>query len=191
MTVVSRKYKFRAVVLSLLLIGIGYFIQNSDLFEATFQKIDETEIDENARLINGLNVVSNMPIDKFFLGVNNANVSDYVTENHLESFVIYESGEDHYLFIATLWQILIRFGIPGLLLYIFLFYSFFRKDSSLLPYLLCIAVGWFFQGIGLSIMFSWQVCIMASYIYRDIDISHEFVRIVKESYSIKLGDYNP
>lgn len=183
MTVVSRQYRFRAIVLSVMLIAVGYFIQNSVLFEATFQKIDETEIDENARLMNGPIVISSLKIENYFFGVNNANISDYMTDNKLTSFVFYGKDDYHYLFVATFWSILIRFGVPGLLQYLFLFYSFYRREKSLLPYILCLAAGWFFQGIALSIMFTWQVCIMATYIYRNMDISHEFIKIVKESRS--------
>ena len=164
-----------------MLIAVGYFIQSSALFEATFQKIDDTEINENARIMNGPAVVQHLPIENFLFGVNNANVSDYVTENHLQSFVFYGRGDDHYLFVATFWQILIRFGLPGIFLYIFLFYSFYKKDKTLLPYIFCLATGWFFQGIAISLMFTWQICIMAIYIYRHNEITFEFFKVVKET----------
>ncbi len=181
LTVVSRQYKLRALILSIMLIAVGYFIQSSALFEATFQKIDDTEINENARIMNGPAVVQHLPIENFLFGVNNANVSDYVTENHLQSFVFYGRDDDHYLFVATFWQILIRFGLPGIFLYIFLFYSFYKKDKTLLPYIFCLATGWFFQGIAISLMFTWQICIMAIYIYRHNEITFEFFKVVKET----------
>ena len=180
-TTISRKYRFRAILLSLLFIAIGYFFINSSLFDATFQKIDETEVDENARLMNGLIVSSHLPIENFPFGINNANISDFVMNNNLQSFVFYGREYGTYLFVPTFWQILIKYGLLGIMLYLFLFYTLYKRDKTIIPYLMCLAAGWFFQGISLTTMFTWQICFISSYIYRDDEITFEFVKVVKES----------
>lgn len=179
MMTLSGKNKGRSIFLVLLFIAVGFFILHSSLFEATFQKIDNTEVDENARLMNGLLVLPHVDAKYLIFGVNSPNINDFVFENHLQSFMYYSSsGYNSFLFVPTFWFMLIKYGLVGLWIYLQMYYDFYKRDKEILPYILCLVVSWFFQGLALSMVFTFQISTIAAFLNREGRIQHEIKRVV-------------
>ena len=178
MTSFSGKNKGRAILLVLAFFVVGYFILHSSLFEATFQKIEDTEVDENARLMNGLLVLPHVNAELLVFGVNSPNINDFVFENNLQSFMFYGSGYGTFLFVPTFWFMLIKYGVVGLFIYLLMYYGLYKRDKQILPYLLCLLASWFFQGLALGLMFTFQICSIAAFMDREGGIEDEIKRVV-------------
>lgn len=175
----SGKNKGRVILLVLAFFAVAYFILHSSLFDATFQKIDDTEVEENARLMNGLLVLPHVKAELLVFGVNSPNINDYVFENHLQSFLFYSSkGYGTQLFVPTFWFMLIKYGMVGLWIYLLMYYGFYKRDKELLPYLLCLVVSWFFQGLALGMVFTFQISTIAAFLNREGRMKHEIKRVV-------------
>ena len=177
LTSVSKKNKGRVILLTLLFFGLAYFILHSSLFDATFQKIDDTEVDENARLMNGLLVLPHVKPELWIFGINSPNISDFVYENHLQSFVFYGSSNT-FLFVPTFWFMFIKYGLVGIFFYLATYWVLYKRDKELLPYLLCLVVSWFFQGLALGIIFTFQICSIASFMNRGELSESDIKRVV-------------
>lgn len=178
MTSFSGKNKGRAILLVLAFFVVGFFILHSSLFEATFQKIEDTEVDENARLMNGLLVLPHVNAELLVFGVNSPNINDFVFENNLQSFMFYGSGYGTFLFVPTFWFMLIKYGVVGLFIYLLMYYGLYKRDKQILPYLLCLLASWFFQGLALGLMFTFQICSIAAFMDREGGIENEIKRVV-------------
>ena len=175
----SEKKNGSSILLFLVFFVVAYFILHSSLFDATFQKIEDTEVDENVRLMNGLLVLPHVDVKYLIFGVNSPNISDFVFENHLQSFVYYSSkGYGTFLFVPTFWFMLIKYGFVGLWIYLLMYYGFYKRDKGLLPYLLCLFVSWFFQGLALGMVFTFQISTIAAFLNRDGRMKHEIKRVV-------------
>ena len=129
--------------------------------------------------MNGLLVLPHVKAELLVFGVNSPNINDYVFENHLQSFLFYSSkGYGTQLFVPTFWFMLIKYGMVGLWIYLLMYYGFYKRDKELLPYLLCLVVSWFFQGLALGMVFTFQISTIAAFLNREGRMKHEIKRVV-------------
>ncbi len=150
-------YKLLMIVVG---VGLVYFLVNSEFFEQGITKIENTDITENSRTANGIKYVKSLSPSTLILGINDANASDYYA--HHTSLFSGASLEvrDGDVYITTFWLVLIKYGVIGLLLYLNMYYYFFKKDKSLFPYMAIIVVSLFTQSLFFDIV---QIVFLVSY----------------------------
>lgn len=135
------RYKIWLAVVGVFLI---WFLLNSSLFEAGVTKIVETDEDNTIRLVNGPALVFNMPLQDLVTGMKAANVYDYWKAGGFHSINIIERRG--FIFVPTFWLVLAKYGIIGLLLFLYLYISFLKK-RELIPYIVVLFISMFFQSL--------------------------------------------
>ena len=148
----------------LVIIGVGlvYTLLNSEFFEQGINKIENTDLSENPRMANGIKYVSSMPTENFILGIPAANPTDYYMEHKS-----YFSGADldirgdEPIYITIIWLVLIKYGVIGLILFLWMHYSYYKREQSLLPFMALVGVALFTQATFIDLM---QFVFMGAYI---------------------------
>lgn len=141
------------VVISLL-----YFLMYSSYTVDSLEKLENTDLGESNRIINGYLVVTDLSFLDFLLGIPFPN-EQYAYDNgyfHVPLIVM----ADGVLFISAIWISLIRYGIIGLLLFLYPYYWVYKQDSKILPYLLCIVIVLFSNPDFISSPYVFQFLIM-------------------------------
>ena len=159
-------------------VGLLGVLLTSSFFSAGRDKINSTNPENNARLINGVLLFEGLSKSDIILGIDAANVDDYY-KKHGNGFYL---GKDR-AFIPSFWLMLAKYGVPGLFLFIGLYISLLKKDKSLLPYVCVILVSTFFQGVSFGNgIFAYQLIFIYSYINRNKLFNK--IKVIKEDESI-------
>lgn len=137
----SKVGKFYRILLVAVLIGLGYFLLSSELTTAGADKMNDTNLSENVRVINGFLVAKALSISDFIFGITFANATDFCYANGINGRVILDGNGN--VFISGFWIALIRYGIIGLLLYLNLYLRVIKSDKTIFPYWLCIVIALF------------------------------------------------
>lgn len=143
-------------------VGLVYTLLTSELFEQGINKIENTDLAENPRTANGIKYVSSLPPETFILGIPSANPTDYYMEHKS-----YFSGADldirtgEAIYITTIWLVIIKYGIIGLVLFLWMYFSYYKRAKSILPYIAILGVALFTQSSFIEIM---QFVFMGAYI---------------------------
>lgn len=134
----SKVGKFYRILLVAVLIGLGYFLLSSELTTAGVDKMNDTNLSENVRVINGFLVAKALSISDFIFGITFANATDFCYTNGITGSVILDVNGN--VFISGFWIALIRYGIIGLLLYLNLYLQIIKLDKTIFPFWLCIVI---------------------------------------------------
>ena len=134
-TKVSIFYKFLLVAT---LIGLGFFFISSNATTAGVDKMNDTNLSENVRVINGFLVAKFVSISDFIFGIPFANATDFCYSKGLTGSIILDGNGN--VFMSAFWIALIRYGIIGLLLYLNLYLQIIKMDKTIFPYWLCIVI---------------------------------------------------
>lgn len=158
----EKKRNYRPILWFLILIGVFYWLSLNGLFDSGFDKIVETDTSDDVRLTSGVNLYRNIPFEYKILGINTVNVYEFVLQ-HGEVLtggykILVKEGE---VYLTSFWEQLIRFGIPGLILYLLCFLWFFR-EKKLWPYIIVCLVSLFSQSGDL---FFKMVCLIVLYLH--------------------------
>lgn len=128
------------IILCLIGCGMAWMLFNTDTFSAATDKFThESEHSvENVRLVQGPAVVSTMEFSDYFLGAPYANAYQYCIKRgiSLELFEVYGKGDDAMVYMTTIWQLILHFGVVGALLYIMVYVKLL-KERKILPLLIC------------------------------------------------------
>jgi hypothetical protein len=138
------KSSIRAKAILLVLGGVlVWTLFNTDVFSMATDKFnnESDESVENIRLVQGPAIVSTMQQSDFVFGAPYANTYQYCIERRISTalFEVYGSGDDSVVYMTTIWQLFLRFGIVGVVLYL-LSYIKLCKNRLLLPLLICFLV---------------------------------------------------
>ena len=171
--ILSQKIPFR-LRFSFFIIGVTsiYFLLSSSLFESGIEKIENTDVEQNIRLMNGPLLVTNMPIKHLIWGFPNLDPTDYYDKTNYVTTILFKTNNGT-IFVPTFWLILAKFGVIGLILYLNVFIKLFVLNKDLLPYLSVLIVAWFSQGISISSTYVFQMVFILSFI-----IYHENNKII-------------
>lgn len=142
---ISQKGTFSKVITILILGGsFVYIITRTNLFEYGMTKMDNTNIEETARTINGPVLAYHLSVEDFFFGIPDNTPTDYWKKGKVvDSRLI----GDEELYLSTFWYVLAKLGIIGLILYLSIFISAYNKNRALIPILLTIVVSLFSSNI--------------------------------------------
>ncbi len=160
--ILTQKVKFWTRVLVVILgIGLAYSLTHLSYFEAGVQKIENTDLEENARLMNGIFLYKALSPQEVLFGINAANIDEYYLNNGG-----YYIGAGN-VFIPSFWLTLAKYGIIGVFLFLIVYISLVKKDKTLLPYIIVLFVSMFFQSISIgSSGFAFQLIFLYLYVNR-------------------------
>lgn len=160
---VTQKQKMRYRILGIIaVIGLVYFLLYSSFTTAGLEKLQNTDMEENNRTINGLLIAKDMSFFDWLFGVPYANLQDayevgYITNN----LIIYADGE---VFVSAFWICLCCQGLIGLFFFLNIYWDILKKDRTVLPYLVCIIIGLFSNPDILGAAYVFQLMIMYTFI---------------------------
>ena len=138
-------------------------IMNTDFFEASLGKLilESENVEESARISQGLRIVSNMSPWHYVAGVPYATAYDFLkSTGTLGSFTVWGTGDEASVYISSFWNILLRFGFIGLILYLKIYIKPALQNRNLWPLIACCLIIMFSSSIYISAMFAFQfICI--------------------------------
>lgn len=160
---VTQKQKMQYRLLGIIaVIGLVYFLLYSSFTTAGLEKLQNTDMEENNRTINGLLIAKDMSFFDWLFGVPYANLQDayeagYITNN----LIIHADGE---VFVSAFWICLCCQGLIGLFFFLNIYWDILKKDRTVLPYLVCIIIGLFSNPDILGAAYVFQLMIMYTFI---------------------------
>ena len=160
---VTQKQKMQYRILGIIaVIGLVYFLLYSSFTAAGLEKLQNTDMEENNRTINGLLIAKDMSFFDWLFGVPYANLQDayeagYITNN----LIIHADGE---VFVSAFWICLCCQGLIGLFFFLNIYWDILKKDRTVLPYLVCIIIGLFSNPDILGAAYVFQLMIMYTFI---------------------------
>ena len=133
---VNKKRSWSSVIIIILGGVFAFALFNSSIFELGVDKLLETDSGTNEhRLEQGMYIVSTMnPLEMVF-GVPFSSAYHYCLSGRAPNVAIYGSGADAVVYMSSFWYLILRFGIVGLVLYLNVYLSVFRKNKEVLPLL--------------------------------------------------------
>lgn len=120
-----------------------WMLFSTDLFSAGMDKIENTDIESASRTINGPAMVFNMPTLHLVTGMPAANPYDYYISGGFKSLDIII--KDDTIFCSTIWLVLAKYGIIGILLFLWLYIKPLKTSREILPYMVMLFASMFFQ----------------------------------------------
>jgi hypothetical protein len=153
----SAKMRYKLLT-ALLALGMLYLFISTDVFEFGREKLENTEVEGNARLSNGPLLVMRTNPSYLILGVPNANAYDYIKDNNIS--IKGMQIDDESIFVPTFWALLLNYGVIGLFLYFAIFWSLVKMDKRLIPYIAALIVATFVQSILVGANFVFQTICM-------------------------------
>lgn len=172
--VFSEKAQLRTKIIVLMLsCGLTYFLLNSSLFEGGVDKMESTNIEKTARIVNGPLLLLNMPVEHILFGIPAANVNDYYfsTQASYSLMEEYTNSGDAFVFISTFWLIIAKFGIIGILLYINLYIQVIKKNKELIIYVVPLFLTCFTNSDFFSGAFFFEFTFIYAFLYSSVSLS--------------------
>ena len=169
---VTQKQKMQYRILGIIaVIGLVYFLLYSSFTAAGLEKLQNTDVEENNRTINGLLIAKDMSFFDWLFGVPYANLQDayeagYITNN----LIIHADGE---VFVSAFWICLCCQGNIGILFFLNIYLDISKKDKTVLPYLICIIIGLFSNPDILGAAYVFQLIIMYTFIINNTQLNQQ------------------
>lgn len=146
-------------------IGLVYFLFNSEYMTVGLDKLNNTNLEEDSRIVNGFIVLANMAPQDLVLGILDANISDYCNHTGVINKV-FTSRSDVY--VPALWISLIQYGVIGCLLYLNMYWKTLRANKNIIPIWLCVFVCLFTNPSFLGAEFAFIIIFLSSHSYTSI-----------------------
>lgn len=144
------------IIVSALGIGMVYALVTFEAFGGALEKIENTEASTNVRLSQGPRVVASMQPEEYIFGVPYSTAYDYCTSGRMSNVLIY--GESVYM--STFWDMILCYGIVGLILYLLIYAKLFRMSRLIWPLLACLCATLFSDPDGIKSNFVYKLIFM-------------------------------
>lgn len=144
------------------IIGLVYFLLYSSFTSSGLEKLENTNLEENNRTINGFLIAQDMNFFDLVFGVPYANLQDAYDAGYITRNIIVMA--DGVVFVSAFWVCLCCQGLIGLFFFLNVYWGIFRTDKSVLPYLLCIIISLFSNPDILGASYVFQLIIMYTFI---------------------------
>jgi len=151
------------VFLFIFLLVMIYVLLNTDIFSASVNKIQNTDIETTSRLFNGPELFRIMPFSYFITGVPYANITDYFfqsAEGHMSFLMVKEDS----VFIPTFYLIIAKYGIGVFLVYLYSYIKPLYRNRELLSYVSVLFIAFFFASTALGSNYAYQMIFIYAYI---------------------------
>jgi hypothetical protein len=141
----NNRYKFMMLFLIFfIIIAINYV----PMFEYSLNKITNTEINDNIRLVRGYEIYLMLPDYEKIFGIVAPNLHDYLIEGKVWLPWMSYTRDSLLGYTNTISSVFIHYGIIGGFIFLLLFYKMFKnEDKSCRGYLLIMFVSIFGQSI--------------------------------------------
>lgn len=136
--------KRRLLLIALIVIS-GAFLVYSDFAQDSRTKVENTDVESTSRLINGPSLVSGMPVEHLIVGFPAVSVEQYKDKTNYIPTVQLLGKNDAY-FVSAFWLILAKFGVVGLFLFFWAYYSIYKQNHHLIVIMLPLFVLKFSSG---------------------------------------------
>ena len=131
--------------------GLYYTLTHFDAFKTGVQKYENTDIETTIRLVQGPTVVESMELYEYAFGAPYSSAYNYCKDRNVKGIVYYGKS----VYMSTFWFLILRFGITGLLLYLYIYFKVVQSSRLTIPLTTCL----------LAVMFSSSYAIGGTYIF--------------------------
>lgn len=149
--IIARVNKLSIFVMLISGFGLYYTLTHSDAFKTGVQKYENTDIETTIRLVQGPKVVKTMELYEYAFGAPYSSAYNYCKDRNVKRIVYYGNS----VYMSTFWLLILRFGIAGLLLYLYIYYKIIQSSRLTIPLSTCL----------LAVMFSSSYALGATYIF--------------------------
>lgn len=165
----------QVIVILVFMVALYYLLVNSSLFATGYEKILNTDFSSTERLNLGITIVSSMDPLQLIFGAPYFSSVDYCLANGLGSLV----DENGMAYVSTIWYMILKYGIIGLVLYLYIFYYYAIKCRELIPYVLVYVVTLFSNPDTIGGFFAFSVIFILSFV-----IEHKNIKGKSKRYEI-------
>ena len=155
--------------------ALGVFFLNSPLASKGLDKATNTDIETTSRTINGPMLALTMDAYTLPFGVPYANATDYCAKGGIDTSMIIPDFEGN-VFISAFWNVLVFYGVIGLILFLSIYYSIYKKDKTIIPILGCVFVALFTNPDLLGAIWASHLIYLLAYNNRKKE-NHESINI--------------
>lgn len=148
------KWYIRGLCIIMIFVMV-YLLLNGNAFSGGLEKIQNTNVEENNRLVAGLNFLKQMDPSYWLFGIPFANAFDCAIATHMNTDGLYIDLSNE-LFVSTFWNVIIKLGIVGITFYLLMYRYFLKSSRVLWPYIIPCMVGMFAQGSFFGAVFIFQ-----------------------------------
>lgn len=145
--VFSQKVSFKV---RLLVIALGamllFSLTNFAGFQSGVSKLEETNTGTNIRLAQGPYIVSTMEQNEYIFGATYHDAYAYCLAGRAPMAVFYTES----VFMSTFWNIILHYGVIGLMLYLLFYYRFYKRNRATRPLIFCLLATMFSSGYGVG-----------------------------------------
>ena len=160
----SQKFSKKLFLLMFVSLALIFFLLTSTpIFQAGMDKLSQTTFDfnEDIRLINGPIIFKSLSLNEIIWGIPIATINDYVDKKGVGVIYLEESGN---LYVASIWLVLIKFGIIGAFLYLKMHIEAILKCKKLIIYVVPLILALFSNPDSIGGLFTFEFIFIYSYI---------------------------
>ena len=145
--VFTQKVNFKIRLLTVLMgVRVVFALTYFEVFQTGVNKLENTDVETNMRLVQGPYVVSTMKSEEMIFGVPYHNAYEYCLDGRAPNVVFYKEE----VYMSTTWILILKYGFVGLFLYLLFYYRIARGNRQALPLVICLVATMFSSGYGLS-----------------------------------------
>lgn len=175
----KQKMRYRALGI-VAIISLVYFLLYSSFTSTGLEKLQNTDLEESNRTINGLLIAKDLNFVDLLFGVPYANLQDayeagYITRN----IIVLDDGV---VFVSAFWICLYCQGLVGLFFFMRIYWDIFRKSKAILPYLICIIISLFSNPDILGSSYVFQLIIMYVFLIYNQNETMNKLNVIKLNY---------
>lgn len=165
----GRKFRFSSLIIVLLLGGaMIYALGTFEAFEGGIEKLENTEASTNIRLSQGPRVVGSMHPEEYIFGVPYSSAYNYCRAGRYTDVLYY--GESVYM--STFWDMILCYGIVGLVLYLLIYVRLFKMSRLIWPILIGLCATLFSDPDGIKSNFVYKLIFMLVIALSDKQLSY-------------------
>lgn len=151
------------------IVVLVYFLFNSNYTTFGLEKLENTNLEENNRTINGVLIAQSMNLFDWLFGVPYANLQDAYEAGYInQNLIIHADGE---VFVSAFWICLCCQGLIGLFFFLNIYWQIFKVDKNIFPYMICIIIGLFSNPDILGVSYIFQLIIMLTFVSYNNDVN--------------------
>lgn len=158
----------RRILIFLFIVSGAFLMYNFTLLDFTLLKLNDTQIENNIRLIRGFNIYAGLDLVDLFLGISQ-DLQSYVIKNIDEDWVYSHIQNDNERLIGyttSLSGLLIQYGFFSLIFYLlFLWQSFRKSNKEIRLFVITIFILCFGQTIIFNAWFVFYISILLGMLY--------------------------
>jgi hypothetical protein len=136
---------------------------SNDVFKLSSQKFtkevtnfeNQKLFEDNIRLLSGPLLFSTLSSTQILFGLRSSSIDNYVNNSNDASLALLKVEDS--VFLPSFWLIWASYGLVGLILYLYIFFCFYKKNKNLAPLMVVFFVGMFIQKIAVGPVFIFYI----------------------------------